>query len=175
MNRTHVILNGVMEKIDVKIDGFEDRLLLQKSIYLLQILGLDLGYRYSWYIHGPYCPSLTADAYEVKRELEKGTEFGRLKFNEIGDQILEKHKRMLEKKPSNLSKVKWAELLTSLHYVNHVQPFPNKVNDVVTKVCELKDFNLENANHAWAVLVEYNLDTNKTLKHLYINGKNDTD
>ncbi len=36
------------EKI-VVVDEFDDRLKIQKTIYLLQEYGVDLGYTYSWY------------------------------------------------------------------------------------------------------------------------------
>ena len=41
------------------------RLVLQKTIYLLQIYGLKLDYGFSWYRYGPYSQDLVQDAYEV--------------------------------------------------------------------------------------------------------------
>jgi len=37
-----------------KIDGFQDRLIMQKSVYLAQAAGVHLGYYYHWYLYGPY-------------------------------------------------------------------------------------------------------------------------
>ena len=42
------------------MDTFNDRLRLQKFVYLLQAHGIYLGYDFSWYLRGPYCTSLTA-------------------------------------------------------------------------------------------------------------------
>src|SRR2546428_11423068 len=42
---------------------FEKRLEFQKTIYLLQEGGADLGYQFGWYKHGPYSSSLADDAY----------------------------------------------------------------------------------------------------------------
>ncbi|MFZ2196989.1 MAG: hypothetical protein WAV13_04585, partial [Thermodesulfovibrionales bacterium] len=50
------------------IDNFDNRLILQKRFYLLQKFGVDLGYRYNWYAHGPYCPTLTEDAYRLQTD-----------------------------------------------------------------------------------------------------------
>ena len=47
------------------LETIDDRILLQKKIYLAQDIGLPLGYGYSWYIHGPYSPDLTAAAYQI--------------------------------------------------------------------------------------------------------------
>ena len=46
------------------LDGIPDRLALQKTLYLLQKMGLDFGYRYKWYTLGPYSPNLANDMFE---------------------------------------------------------------------------------------------------------------
>ena len=45
---------------------FGGRLRFQKTVQLLQSFGIDLGYRYNWYIRGPYCPDLAKDGFELK-------------------------------------------------------------------------------------------------------------
>jgi uncharacterized protein YwgA len=48
--------------------SFSERLILQKTIYLLQAgFGVKLGYGYSWYIHGPYSPALARDAFPLAK------------------------------------------------------------------------------------------------------------
>lgn len=47
------------------IDKFSDRLRMQKSIYLLQSFGVDLGYEFYWYIHGVYSKELSKDGREA--------------------------------------------------------------------------------------------------------------
>lgn len=47
-------------------DTFDNRLILQKAIYILQASGINFGYRYSWYIKGPYCPDVTYEAFDMK-------------------------------------------------------------------------------------------------------------
>lgn len=44
---------------------FRDRLLLQKKIYLLQESGFNLGYNFSFYLHGPYSSDLATDGYKM--------------------------------------------------------------------------------------------------------------
>jgi len=46
---------------------FNARLIVQKTIYLLEQFGLNIGYYFSWYLRGPYSPSLARDAYELTK------------------------------------------------------------------------------------------------------------
>jgi uncharacterized protein YwgA len=62
-NRT--ILYKVAEEFSLTRNGTEERLKLQKTIYLLQSYGLKLGYGFSWYKYGPYSQDLVFDAYAV--------------------------------------------------------------------------------------------------------------
>ena len=62
-NRT--ILYKVAKEFGLKRDSTEERLKLQKTIYLLQAFGLKLGYGFSWYRYGPYSQDLVYDAYTV--------------------------------------------------------------------------------------------------------------
>lgn len=46
----------------VSLNRLEDRLLLQKIGYIVQeILGYNLGYKFSWYSYGPYSRTLSRD------------------------------------------------------------------------------------------------------------------
>src|SRR6266851_4519048 len=46
-------------------DTLPGRLRLQKSIFLAQQAGVDLDYRFGWYIRGPYSPVLTRDYFAL--------------------------------------------------------------------------------------------------------------
>ena len=52
-----------------KIDGFMDRLIMQKAVYLAQAAGVNLGYYYQWYLYGPYSPSLTRDEFAIAADI----------------------------------------------------------------------------------------------------------
>ena len=52
------------------MNSLMQRLLIQKKIYLTQLTGLDLGHRFSWHIHGPYCRELTSDAFQLVEAIE---------------------------------------------------------------------------------------------------------
>lgn len=65
MNRRQIALKLVLDELGMapSLSTFDDRLILQKTVYLIQQLGVSLGYSYSWYIRGPYSRDLTADAF----------------------------------------------------------------------------------------------------------------
>lgn len=54
--RTIRILNGLST---YNLDEFDDRLRLQKLVFIARKMGYDLGYTFTWYARGPYSPSLT--------------------------------------------------------------------------------------------------------------------
>jgi len=73
MDRQQIGVKLTMDSLALpfKTDGFENRLILQKAIYLAQAAGVNLGYYYHWYLYGPYCPALTRDAYTIANELDQ--------------------------------------------------------------------------------------------------------
>jgi len=96
--------------IDLRIETFIERKLIQKIVYLLQVFGVDFGFYYDWYLHGPYSPGLTRILYDIvqsgsfpHKELS-GLEIARIdKLKSfLGDQI---------RSPDRL------ELLVSIHYL----------------------------------------------------------
>jgi uncharacterized protein YwgA len=62
------ILGGLLKRAypDFNMVLFDNRLKVQKYIYLMQRFGLNLGYSFSLYIRGPYCTELTKDAFQMK-------------------------------------------------------------------------------------------------------------
>ena len=68
------IANGlIFQALAVEKNSFDERLLSQKKIFLLQELGVDIGYSYNWYIRGPYSPDLMAKGfmYNSLREIHE--------------------------------------------------------------------------------------------------------
>jgi len=65
-------------KLGIKPDlhSFQSKLIMQKTVYLLQAMGVKMGYQYGWYVRGNYSPDLTKDLYENKDA------FGRLSESE---------------------------------------------------------------------------------------------
>jgi len=55
---------------EFNISRFDDRLIAQKIVCLLDLKGIDLGYSCSMYVRGPYSPDLTQDLFGFTREFE---------------------------------------------------------------------------------------------------------
>ena len=51
------------------IEKLEDRLLIQKIVYIARYFGIDLGYEFDCYIRGAYSTELAEDYYKL---LKKG-------------------------------------------------------------------------------------------------------
>lgn len=68
MDRQQIGLKLALDALgkELSLDDFNDRLALQKTIYLIQAGGVHLGYDYGWYLRGPYSRGLTRDAFAVR-------------------------------------------------------------------------------------------------------------
>lgn len=61
----HHNLIDIKRITDESDDGFENRLKLQKYVYLAKSFGLNLGYHYNIHLYGPYSRQLTKDYYNL--------------------------------------------------------------------------------------------------------------
>lgn len=118
MNRESIELGFILRGIpgyEFSMDTFNDRLRLQKVIYLLQAFGVYRGYDFSWYLRGPYSSQLTHDGFSLRETYENVPEGVRLK---------ERKDRMRFKKFLKFMKGKTTddlEIAASLHYLKAVR------------------------------------------------------
>lgn len=99
------------------LETINDRILLQKKIFLAQDIGLHLGYGYSWYIHGPYSTDLTAVAYQVIPEGCEAIKNNRFK-DQFADMITKVNnlEKEIDKHKLKIGVVQWYELVSSIAY-----------------------------------------------------------
>ncbi|MBU2099885.1 hypothetical protein KKG83_07335 [Candidatus Micrarchaeota archaeon] len=69
LDKVIACLKGIGLKPNV--DDFQNRLVIQKAIYLLKLKGIDPGFAYNLYVRGPYSPDLTKEVYGHKSTVEK--------------------------------------------------------------------------------------------------------
>lgn len=117
MNKFDIANGLIFRGLRISIDSLDDRIIAQKKVFLLQELGINLGYSYNWYIHGPYSPTLTSYLYDNLEFLQEYN-FGDYActnqvLNDIN--IVNDFGRNI---PVGLNEVKWYELLASLLYLN---------------------------------------------------------
>jgi len=53
-----------------KINEFQDRLVIQKAVCLLDLMGLQPGHTFSLYVRGPYSPDLANDLYNHQEAVQ---------------------------------------------------------------------------------------------------------
>lgn len=116
MNNIDIANGIVFQKMAISKESFDDRLMSQKKIYLLQSLGTDLGYTYNWYVHGPYSPSLTNNIYN-NLEVLISSDFSEYHLSETAENNIEKVNSLIEDKKPELAAASWYELLASLLYI----------------------------------------------------------
>jgi len=119
------------------VETINDRILLQKKIFLAQDIGLPLGYGYSWYTHGPYSTDLTAVAYQI---IPEG--FDSIEQNKFKDNYAEMVSKVnaleciISEKNIRLNNVQWYELVASIAY--WYKRGIKTQDDIVAKIQETK-------------------------------------
>jgi uncharacterized protein YwgA len=120
------VLKSFLEVLGVSpnIETVESRKLIQKTVYLGQLSGIKLGYRYGWYLMGPYSTTLTQDYYALADTL--AIEEEEPQNRQFNDEIRNKIRQVLPLMtvPSDLvntfDQSEWVELVASLHFLRVV-------------------------------------------------------
>lgn len=94
-----------------KPNCFEDRMQMQKSIYLLQELGISVGdYDFKWYKHGPYSQSLQNDILN-----SAGINSVPIRYSADAKLVIESLKSTIYRDGISYDLCQWLECLGSLH------------------------------------------------------------
>lgn len=117
MNSIDIVKGIVFKNLDINKDSFTNRLLSQKKIFLLQSLGVDLGYVYNWYVHGPYSPALTNYIYN-NIEVLLISDFSNYDLTDVTMNAIEKVKILANSKIAGLTEAELYELYASLLYIH---------------------------------------------------------
>jgi hypothetical protein len=114
MDNRAIALKLILDHLETAdISTVEQRMEVQKAIYLVQSTGMPLGYSYGWYLKGPYSPTLTRDYYSLGDE--GGMQNATLKASAIGK--LDNLKELINQPIGGLGRPHRLELLASLHYL----------------------------------------------------------
>ena len=157
MDRQQIGVMLVLEGLGVSLDlsCFNERLIYQKTIYLAQAAGINLGYYYHWYLHGPYCSPLTSDGYDIKTETASKeweewqlSEASRTKLGEIKPIFSEPDRQKLADK---------IELFASVHFlIDREQVKDRDVAEITATLRRFKKpFNKDQVRNALRDLEKY--------------------
>ncbi len=114
MNPAH--LSGFVKRVypDFSMEKFNDRLKLQKLVYLVQAGGLNLGYAFRLYLHGPYCSLLAREGFDMPNLDEcKIVHFE----NELNEKRFQEILNFLDNCKNDADKM---EILASLHFFKKI-------------------------------------------------------
>jgi uncharacterized protein YwgA len=160
MDRQQIGVKLVMDALGllVKTTTFNDRLILQKAIYLSQAKGIDLGYFYQWYLYGPYCPSLVRDASDIEQEIVLDIDDSKswsLDKDSLAD--LEDLKSLIPEDDNERKKA--LELLASVHFLVDRKQVSGKDENEITETLRRfkKDFTKKEVKKAIGDLSEHAL------------------
>lgn len=101
--------------------SFDKRLIFQKTVYLLQAFGVYLGYKFSWYISGPYSSHLARDGFKL---IQRFKEAPNVRFTKASSE--EKFSVFLEFLGDRTNDADWLETLASIHFLRRVYPKKDK-------------------------------------------------
>lgn len=137
----------------------DDRIELQKLVYLAQAATGATSYHFNPYIRGPYSPLLTRDLYgllEPGRMEEVRTQASSYRLPSSSLERLERA-RSVAKERNSLRYVKWLELVASMH--QKYEDTAGDFNEVWEEVREWKGdiFSESEASTAWDSLVRNRL------------------
>lgn len=158
MNNIDIANGMVFQKLSISKDSFDERLICQKKIYLLQSLGTNLGYTYNWYVRGPYSPALTTYIY-ANLDVLASNDFSDYKLAEMAERNIQCVNGLEKKIRSDFTTASWYELLASLLFI-----YNNKESwKIDEQECSLfstlikfkPQFNEEQCQYAFGVLKEY--------------------
>lgn len=152
-----LILGGLLKRIgNFSSESFEEsfdaRLIFQKTIYLLQAFGLYLGYKFSWYIRGPYSPDLAREGFTLLKEYETSPD---VKFeNPNSEKKFCKFNEFLHDRKCDPD---WLETLASIHFLANIYPKKGKEEIFKTVMRKQPYITMKQCEEAWNYLKEYGL------------------
>ena len=149
-------------ELPFKIDSFMDRLIMQKTVYLAQAAGVNLGYYYHWYLHGPYSPSLTRDEFAIAMDISAGMDESEgWKLDEKSSKRLEKMRPIFsEFEDTERDKLaRKLELLASVHFLIDREQVSGVDTGRIAAILKQykKDFSEQDVNKALEELRDYGL------------------
>ena len=153
--------------VRLRIVSFDDRLILQKTIYLARAAGIDLGYGYSWYLRGPYSSDLTQDAFSLAAPGTADEDLSGWELDPQSQKRLSKLRTLFDNLRRN-GRARELELLASVHYLVQRSELPAGDAEGLAHrlTCLGKTFSAVDVERAVDSLAEHELlDRKPTAKH----------
>jgi uncharacterized protein YwgA len=151
-------LGGLLKRIGgFGMQTFNDRLLLQKRVYLMQVFGLFIGYRFNWYLRGPYSKELARDGFALAKRYDQGNEFQvslTIFAHREDEDRFKEYVRFLGEMAMDPT---WLEALGSIHFLTELYPKENLDKVVKRAKWHNKGISESTYREALRYLYEHNL------------------
>jgi uncharacterized protein YwgA len=152
-NNRVVILGRLLKRLDrFNVASFTDRLIFQKTVYLLQAKGVFLGYSFNWYLHGPYSPVLARDGFELST-IYDGLYAYAFREPKI-EASFEEFRKFIG---SNGSNPDWLEAAASIHFLRKAFPFETRDQTIKRVMAKGAHLSKKLCEKVWAALVDSGL------------------
>ncbi len=143
MNRQQLNTTLTLKALGVplRMDSFDDRLIVQKALYLAQAAGHDCGHFFRWYLRGPYSPDLTRDAFGIKADVDaKLDDSDQWELDDAAIERLGRAKRLIPGVKTH-EKARLLELLASVHFLVDRKQVPSPDPDGLVELLRRYDKN----------------------------------
>ena len=124
---------------------FDNHVLMQKSIYILECMGLDIGdFFFQWDQHGPYSVELSN---LVQEELAQ-TEENEMLFSTYAKDAITQTKALIERGIElDCAVLSWMELVGSVHYLSKSVFIPGGdiIGELMSRKPQFSDMEINNA------------------------------
>ena len=152
-NNRVVLLGRLLKRLDkFSVGSFRDRLIFQKTVYLLQAKGVFLGYSFNWYLHGPYSPVLARDGFELSTVYEGLAPYA---FREPKtESSFEEFRKFIG---SNGNNPDWLEAAASIHFLRKAYPFETRNETIKRVMAKGAHLSKQLCESVWVALVDAGL------------------
>lgn len=149
-------IGGIIKRVgSFSNETLEDRKRFQKTVYLIQAFGIDLGYEFNWYVHGPYSPRLAKVGYKLEEIYDQvqPTKFSDETYQERFEEFLE----FVDPIKKDVDRL---EASASLHWLDQINPdLPHDI--LIEHLLEEEKEELalpkEDCEELWDKLYNYNV------------------
>ena len=148
MEKDVINLGVVLKNIDnFDMSTFNGRLILQKTVYLMQSFGIYVGYDFSWYLRGPYSTKLARNGFALQEV------YGNLPTGYFAEkEVQEKFRKFLNFIKNKKTNADQLEILASIHFLKKVYPTMKKP-EIIEKVKKKQSyFTKTQCENAWIEL-----------------------
>ena len=117
---------------DFEYTDFDNRMQMQKAVYLLQAMGVPMGgYGFRWYKHGPYSQDLHDDMFHENIRSERPIQL----HQEFEEQISKLHDIIHDPHAAPYNTAQWMECLASMRYLKeNIMAFDSSREAVIAEL-----------------------------------------